>query len=67
MFATTLVSIIVLVLYFAPTIVAVARGHHGALGVFALNLLLGWTLLGWAGALVWVIAEEHEAPVRNDA
>lgn len=36
--------------YFVPTIVAAARAR-GTLGVFLLNLLLGWTFLGWLLAL----------------
>jgi hypothetical protein len=30
------------------------RGSHPLWGaIFALNLLLGWTLIGWVVALVW--------------
>jgi Superinfection immunity protein len=36
--------------YFVPTIVAAARGRH-ALGVFLVNLLFGWTFVGWLIAL----------------
>ena len=42
-----------LAVYFLPTIVAVARGHHNAFAIFLLNLLLGWTGLAWILALVW--------------
>lgn len=40
-------------LYFIPSLVALARGHHQLLAIFLLNLLLGWTVLGWIAALVW--------------
>lgn len=40
-------------MYFAPTIIAAGRKHHNRMAIFALNLLLGWTLIGWVGALVW--------------
>ena len=43
-------------LYFLPTFVAV-NGHPHALAVFVLNLLLGWTLLGWVVALVWALVK----------
>jgi Superinfection immunity protein len=36
--------------YFVPTIVAAARSSS-MLGVFVLNLVLGWTFLGWLLAL----------------
>ena len=41
------------VLYFVPAFVAGSRGHPNAMAIVALNLLLGWTFLGWAAALVW--------------
>lgn len=40
-------------LYFLPSMVAMARGHENKLAIVILNLLLGWTFLGWVGALVW--------------
>jgi hypothetical protein len=45
--------LLVLILYFIPAIVASCRGHHNSGAIFALNLLLGWTFVGWVGALVW--------------
>ena len=42
-----------LLLYFIPTIVAAMREHHQQGAIFMLNLLLGWTVLGWAAALIW--------------
>lgn len=41
--------------YFFPTVVAFASGNHQAVAIFVLNLLLGWTFLGWALALVWAV------------
>lgn len=45
--------VIALGLYFLPTFVVAARQHHNGGAILALNLLLGWTLLGWVAALVW--------------
>ncbi|MDZ4687625.1 MAG: superinfection immunity protein [Planctomycetaceae bacterium] len=42
-----------LLLYLLPAIVAGARGHQDALAITALTILLGWSLIGWAVALVW--------------
>jgi hypothetical protein len=39
--------------YFFPTIIAGFRKHHNAAAIFVLNLFLGWTFLGWIGALIW--------------
>jgi hypothetical protein len=43
--------LLVLALYFAPTIVAIARkvDHQGSVAV--INVFLGWTLVGWVVAL----------------
>ena len=39
--------------YFLPTIIAGRRKHHNLGAIIAVNLLLGWTLLGWLIALIW--------------
>ena len=50
-----LVLMLLVTLYFLPTIIAFGSYRAGA--IFALNLFLGWTLLGWVGALVWALVE----------
>jgi hypothetical protein len=40
-------------LYMLPTIIAFGRHHHQAAAIPVLNVFLGWTFLGWVGALVW--------------
>jgi hypothetical protein len=54
--------VIVLLLYFVPSVVAFVRGHHNKWAIFALNLLLGWTFLGWIGALVWSFTTPSPQP-----
>ncbi len=46
-----LITIILIAIYFLPTLVAQGKRNVGA--VFVLNLFLGWTLIGWVIALVW--------------
>lgn len=41
--------------YFLPAIWAACRQHHNTGAIFALNLLLGWTLFFWIAALVWAL------------
>ena len=41
------------VFYFLPSIVAFARSKRDATSILILNLLLGWTAIGWVIALVW--------------
>jgi len=49
-------------LYFLPTIIGWHKRNAG--GIFVLNLLLGWTLVGWVVALVWALTVD---PVRYAA
>ena len=41
-------------LYFLPTLVAASRGH-GVTGILVLNLLFGWTVIGWFAMLLWAL------------
>ncbi|MET0010901.1 superinfection immunity protein [Dehalococcoides mccartyi] len=44
-----------LALYFLPSIIALANHRRNTLAIFLLNLLLGWTFIGWVVALVWSV------------
>jgi len=44
---------ILFLLYLLPSIVAAGRKHNNEGAIVALNLLLGWTVLGWIGAFIW--------------
>jgi hypothetical protein len=46
-----LAVVLVALLYFVPTLIAVLRRERVA-PVLLINLLLGWTVLGWIAALV---------------
>lgn len=43
-------------LYCLPLTVALARQHRQGGAISLLNLLLGWTILGWVGALIWAVS-----------
>lgn len=62
--ASWIVLLVVLVLalgiYLLPTSVAAVRQHRHLGAVFVLNLFLGWTLLGWVGALVWALTAHRD-------
>jgi hypothetical protein len=45
-------------LYFLPSIIARNKRNAGA--IFALNLLLGWTFVGWIVSLVWALTVDVE-------
>lgn len=48
-----------LALYFLPTIIGALRRKQNLVGIFLLNLLLGWTLVGWIIALVMASSGDH--------
>lgn len=52
-------------LYCLPFLIAVRRKHRNVVALGALNLLLGWTILGWVGALVWSLYREREPSRPN--
>ena len=45
-------------IYFLPTIVGWSKRNAGA--IFVLNLLLGWTFVGWVVALVWALTYDRQ-------
>lgn len=45
--------IVLFALYFVPWIIAASRNHHNRSSIALLNLLLGWTFIGWVVALIW--------------
>ena len=49
-----------LFIYFLPTIVVMNRKHHSRGAVFALNLLLGWTFIGWVVSFVWAFSNSSQ-------
>ena len=62
-----LVGLVALVLYFLPSVVASERRHRERRAIFVLNLLLGWTFIGWASALVWSLTSHVEPPPEPPA
>jgi hypothetical protein len=53
-----LLTVIAIVIYFLPSIIAMVRENTQTLAIFILNLILGWTILGWVGALVWAFVKQ---------
>ncbi|TAA18735.1 superinfection immunity protein [Pseudoxanthomonas winnipegensis] len=49
-------------LYLLPTIEAALRKHRNLAGVALLDILLGWTVLGWIGAMIWALVNPAGAP-----
>jgi Superinfection immunity protein len=47
-----------LYLYLLPTSIAIRRQRPNRMAIFALDFLLGWTLVGWAVALSWALTSK---------
>ena len=54
--------ICMILLYFLPAIIA--RDKADVMGIFLVNLLFGWTVIGWFIALFWACSAERYIPVR---
>ena len=52
-----------LIFYMLPTLIALARRHHNLLAICFLDLLAGWTGIGWFIAFIWSLtAVRRSAP-----
>lgn len=49
-----------IVIHFIPLFIAVLRNHRNMGPIAAVNVLLGWTVLGWIGAFVWSLTANTE-------
>jgi hypothetical protein len=53
-----------LALYLLPSLIAWKVRHPNGVWIFLLNLLLGWLLVGWIGALIWVLLPQFRGLPR---
>ena len=51
-----------LIVYFIPCFVAIRRRHRFSIAIGLINLLLGWTLLGWMAAMFWAVNKDIKEP-----
>ena len=56
--AVGLLSMLGLGVYVLPAIVGWHKRNH--IAIAALDLLAGWTLVGWVGALVWALTKDQQ-------
>lgn len=52
---------VAVLLYLLPSVIAASRKHRNREAIAALNLLLGWTGLGWVAALIWALTVPRDA------
>lgn len=54
---TLIIVVIGLVIYFLPAICANYLEHRNMVSIGLLNFFLGWTILGWIGAMIWAFSD----------
>ena len=57
--------VVLLLLYFLPTLIASSRKRQNKEAIAVLNLLLGWTVLGWIASLIWAITDPSRPDVPS--
>ena len=57
------IILVLFVPYFIPSIIA--RNKMNFTGILLLNIFLGWTFLGWVGALIWAITDKTPAEYQR--
>ena len=48
--------------YFLPFAISRQRETLHSNQIFIVNLLFGWTILGWIAALIWAVVEKQKPP-----
>lgn len=49
-------------IYVLPTLIAAYRNHHSRTPIIWINVLLGWSVIGWIVALVWAFTAPAPVP-----
>jgi hypothetical protein len=52
--------VFVAAIYLIPALIASLRGHKSKWAIIALNVLLGWSLIGWVVAFIWSLTSAKE-------
>ena len=55
-----IIFIFYILLYLLPGFLAMALNKEHWLAIMILNVLLGWTYVGWVISLVWALADEKK-------
>jgi len=60
------VLLIIVVVYFIPSMMAYSMNKKDRFSILALNIFLGWTIAGWIGAFIWSLWEEKKTRVNPE-
>ena len=48
-----IILLLIVLIYMLPTFIAFGREHPRRQDIAVVNILLGWTLIGWIGVFLW--------------
>ena len=51
---------LVILAYLLPSFVALQRKHVNTTAICVLNILVGWSLIGWVAVLVWALVNSGD-------
>ena len=63
--AIVVLTILGIVIYFLPTIIAYKKEHKNKVIILLIDFLLGWTFLGWVGSLIWACIDTDGSTLSN--
>ena len=55
--------ILLILLYFLPSIVAYNNRKENLTSIVILNVLLGWSFIGWVVAIVWAVSKNKTTSI----
>lgn len=58
-------TILLVALYFLPTVIAAVRSHHNTTPIFLTNFFFGLTGVGWIIALIWSFTHVAPSPIAE--
>jgi hypothetical protein len=58
---TILMLLAIVVIYMMPTVIAFGREHPRRQDIAVVNILLGWTLIGWIAVFLWALLTQVES------
>jgi hypothetical protein len=57
---TIIMLILVVLIYMLPTLIAFGRDHPRRMDLAVVNILFGWTLIGWLAVFFWAVLARPE-------
>jgi uncharacterized membrane protein (DUF485 family) len=57
---TVIELMLIAIIYMLPTLIAYARDIPQRRMITVLNIIFGWTLIGWVATFIWAMSAETE-------